>query len=83
MSLKFRRELCILTMKNDANFEKDLTCQFKIDMRTWLKIVKILSVEHFYGREALYMPATMVGWERKFWVPVALELLFQHFWDLF
>ena len=33
MSLKFPGELCLMTMKNDAKFEKELTCQFKIDMR--------------------------------------------------
>ena len=33
MSLKFTGELCVMTMKNDAKFEEDLTCQFKIDMR--------------------------------------------------
>ena len=24
-----------MTMKNDAKFEEELTCQFKIDMRNW------------------------------------------------
>ena len=33
MSLKFSGELCVMRMKNDAKFEEDLTCQFKIDMR--------------------------------------------------
>ena len=33
MSIKFTGELCVMTMKNDAKFEQDLTCQFKIDMR--------------------------------------------------
>ena len=33
MSLKLTVELCVLTMKNDAKFEKELTCQFKTDMR--------------------------------------------------
>ena len=33
MSLKFIGESCILTMKNDAKFEEELTCHFKIDMR--------------------------------------------------
>ena len=33
MSLKFTGELCVMTMKNGAKFEEDLTCQFKIDMR--------------------------------------------------
>ena len=33
MTLKFREELCIMTMKNDTKIEKELTCRFKIDMR--------------------------------------------------
>ena len=33
MSLKFTGELCVMTMKNDAKFEEELTCQFKIDMK--------------------------------------------------
>ena len=32
MSLKFTEELCVMTMKNDAKFEEELTCHFKIDM---------------------------------------------------
>ena len=32
MRLKFIVELCVMTMRNNAKFEKDLTCQFKIDM---------------------------------------------------
>ena len=33
MSLKFTGELCVITMKNDAKFEDELICQFKIDIR--------------------------------------------------
>ena len=33
MSLKFTEELCVMTMKNDAKFEEELTCHFKIDTR--------------------------------------------------
>ena len=33
MSLKFTGKLCVMKMKNDAKFEEELTCQFKIDMR--------------------------------------------------
>ena len=33
MSLKFTREFCVMTMKNDTKFEEESTCQFKIDMR--------------------------------------------------
>ena len=32
MSLKFTERLCVMTMKNDAKIEEELTCQFKIDM---------------------------------------------------
>ena len=33
MSLKFREEfLCVTTMKNDAKFEEELTCQVKTDI---------------------------------------------------
>ena len=32
MSLNFTGELRVMTMKNDAKFEEELTCQFKIDM---------------------------------------------------
>ena len=33
MSLKFTGELCVMTMKNDAKIEEELTSQFKTDMR--------------------------------------------------
>ena len=33
MNLKLTGELCVMTMKNDATFEKKLTCQFKTNMR--------------------------------------------------
>ena len=32
MSLKLTGELCVMRMKNDAKFEKQLTFQFKIDL---------------------------------------------------
>ena len=31
MSLKFTGELCVMTLKNDAKIEEELTFQFKID----------------------------------------------------
>ena len=33
MSLKSTEELSVMTMKNDAKFEEELTCHFKVDMR--------------------------------------------------
>ena len=38
MNLKFTEELCVMTMKNDAKFEEELTCQLKIDMRILINI---------------------------------------------
>ena len=35
MKLKVTEELCILTIKKDAKFEEELTCNFKIDMRNF------------------------------------------------
>ena len=32
ISLKFLQELCVIKMKNNAKFEEELTCQFRIDM---------------------------------------------------
>ena len=34
MSLKLTGEFCIVTMKNDAKFEEELTCQFKTDRKS-------------------------------------------------
>ena len=33
MTLTFTEELCVITMKNDATFEEELTCCFKFDVR--------------------------------------------------
>ena len=33
MGLKFTGELCVMTMKNDATFGEELTCQLKTDMK--------------------------------------------------
>ena len=33
MNLKFTEELCVMTMKNNAKIEEELTCHFKIDVR--------------------------------------------------
>ena len=37
MSLEFTGGLCAITMKNDAKFENELTCQFKTDMKNFNK----------------------------------------------
>ena len=53
MSLKFTGELCVMTMKNDAKFEEEWTCQFKIDMRNltnfFTQALENLKNLHFNG----------------------------------
>ena len=52
MSLKFTVELCVMTMKNDAKFEEELTCRFKIDMTNltnFYPALKSLKNLHFNG----------------------------------
>ena len=52
MSLKFTGELCVMTMKNDAKFEEELTCHFKIDMwnlTNFDRALKNLKNLHFNG----------------------------------
>ena len=34
MSLNFTGDLFMMTMKKDAKLEEELTCRFKIDMKT-------------------------------------------------
>ena len=53
MRLKFTEQLCLMTMKNDANFEEELTCRFKIDMGNLMNFLiqalKCLENFHFKG----------------------------------
>ena len=36
MSLKSTEELFVMTVKNDAKLEEELTCHFKVDMRNFM-----------------------------------------------
>ena len=52
MSLKLTGELCIMTMKNDAKFEKELTYQLTIKIRNLAnfdRALKNLKSLHFNG----------------------------------
>ena len=49
MSLKFAGEFCVMTMKNDAKFEEELTCRLKIDMRNLTNLIRALgSLKHLH-----------------------------------
>ena len=41
MILKITEDLFVMTMKNNAKFEEELTCHFTTDTRTWLEYLKI------------------------------------------
>ena len=51
INLKFTGELCVMTIKKDAKFEEELTCQFKIEIEEfaefWLEHSKNLKNLHF------------------------------------
>ena len=42
MNFKYTGELCVMAMKNDAKFEKELTCQFKIDIKNLTNLAQAL-----------------------------------------
>ena len=49
MRLKFMGEFCVMTMKNDENFEEELTCQFKIHMRNLTNFDPITQKSRKFG----------------------------------
>ena len=54
LSQKSAEELCVITLKNDAKFEEELTCSLKNDMRNLvnftrtLKNLKICTLREFF-----------------------------------
>ena len=65
ISLKFRKELCVITMKNDATFEEELTCRFKIDMGNWQILTQALeSLKNLYFNVHLLSKVYIV-WAKK------------------
>ena len=48
MSLKLAGELCVMTIKNDAKFENELTCQCKIDMKNLKPVFSIFIKPLFF-----------------------------------
>ena len=57
-SLKFTGELCVMTMNNDAKFEEELTCQFKILTQALNSLKKL----HF---DALLLTKVYDIWAKK------------------
>ena len=49
MTLKCTGELCVMTVKNDPNFEKELTSQFKSDTRNLTHFVPSTRKSHKFA----------------------------------
>ena len=49
MTLKFTEELCIMTMKNNAKFEEELTFHFKTDMKNLTNCDSITQKSEKFG----------------------------------
>ena len=49
MSLKFAEELCVMVMKNDAKFDKELTHRWKLTWEIWLKHSKVTKIWTLIG----------------------------------
>ena len=48
LSLKSTEEFCVVTPKNDAEFEEELTCALKTDMRNLVNFTKALNQKNLH-----------------------------------
>ena len=68
MSLKFTGELCVMTMKNDSKFDKELICQSKLTWEIWrilTRALKNLKNLHFNG---LLLTKIYNAWAKRSYV---------------
>ena len=66
MCLKFIEELCIMTMKNDAKFEKELTCRFKIvSWQIWEILTQALESLKNFHFNAILLSKIYIVWDKK------------------
>ena len=64
--LKFTVELCVMAMKNGAKFKKELTCQFKIDMKNLTNLAQALeNLKNFYFNKEMLLTKTYNAWAKK------------------
>ena len=65
MRLKLTEELCVMAMKNDAKFEEELTCPFKIKMsfnEFWPKHSKVSNICALFGS---FWTKYIIVWAKK------------------
>ena len=65
MSLKYTEELSVMTLKNDANFEEELACHFKVDMRNFTNFdASTWSLKNFHFN-VLLLSKVYIIWAKK------------------
>ena len=65
MSLKFTEELCVMRMKNDAKFEEELTCCFKIHATSWRILIRALKYLKKLQFSGLILNKVFNVWAKK------------------
>ena len=65
MSLKSTEELCVMTMKNHAKFEVELTCHFKIDMRNLTNFDPSTESPQNFHFNVFLLSKVYIAWAKK------------------
>ena len=65
MSLKSTEELCVMTMKNDAKFEEELTFHFKIGIRNLTKFDPSTRKPQKFHFNGLLLSKVYIIWAKK------------------
>ena len=65
MSLKFTGEFCVMAIKNDAKFEEELICQFKIDIRNLTNSTRALESLKNLHHSRLLLTKLYNVWAKK------------------
>ena len=83
MRLKFTEELCVMTIKNDAKFEEELTCQFKMDMRNWLNFnPSTQKISKIYTLMGCFWPKYVMFGLKMYWRVLKTGLCFQKWHEI-
>ena len=65
MSLKYTEELCVMTMKNNAKFEEQLTCCFKIDSTIWQILTWSIQCHKNFHFDEFFLNKVNNVWAKK------------------
>ena len=72
-----------MTIKNDAKFEEELTCQFKMDMRNWLNFnPSTQKISKIYTLMGYFWPKYVMFGLKKYWGVLKTGLYFQKWHEI-